>query len=39
MFIETLQKNDWICIWARAKRRGWENHVYGVSMAVRYTIV
>ncbi|EOA89320.1 hypothetical protein ACJQWK_09232 [Exserohilum turcicum] len=37
-FIDTLKDGDWICIWARAKRRGWENHVHGIRVTLRYTI-
>ncbi|KAF2111927.1 hypothetical protein BDV96DRAFT_580876 [Lophiotrema nucula] len=37
-FIKSLQKGDIIVVWARAKRRGWENHVFGVRMTLRYSI-
>ncbi|KAF2128587.1 hypothetical protein P153DRAFT_367701 [Dothidotthia symphoricarpi CBS 119687] len=37
-FLDTLKQHDWICVWARAKRRGWENHVHGVRVTMRYTI-
>ncbi|KAF2790180.1 hypothetical protein K505DRAFT_283109 [Melanomma pulvis-pyrius CBS 109.77] len=37
-FVDSLQKGDIIVVWSRAKRRGWENHVYGVRMTLRYTI-
>ncbi|KAJ4987444.1 hypothetical protein SVAN01_07044 [Stagonosporopsis vannaccii] len=37
-FIESLERDDFICVWARAKRRGWENHIHGVRMVIRYMI-
>ncbi|KAG9195938.1 hypothetical protein G6011_01059 [Alternaria panax] len=37
-FIDSLQHGDWICVWARAKRRGWENHVHGIRVTMRYTV-
>lgn len=37
-FVDLLQKDDLICVWARAKRRGWENHVHGVRVTVRHMI-
>ncbi|KAF2630267.1 hypothetical protein BU25DRAFT_387340 [Macroventuria anomochaeta] len=37
-FIDTLKRDDFICVWARAKRRGWENHIHGVRMVIRYMI-
>lgn len=38
-FIECLQPGDRICVWIRAKRKGWENHVYGVRVTIRYDII
>ncbi|KAL6708217.1 hypothetical protein ACN47E_003401 [Coniothyrium glycines] len=38
-FIESLQPRDWICVWSRAKRRGWENHVHGIRVTIRYNIL
>ncbi|KAF1957312.1 hypothetical protein CC80DRAFT_524895 [Byssothecium circinans] len=37
-FVDGLKEGDRIAVWARAKRRGWENHVFGVRVVVRYTI-
>ncbi|CAG5188102.1 uncharacterized protein ALTATR162_LOCUS11870 [Alternaria atra] len=37
-FIDSLQDGDWICVWARAKRRGWETHVHGIRVTMRYTV-
>ncbi|XPS76294.1 hypothetical protein M3J09_008347 [Ascochyta lentis] len=37
-FIDTLERDDFICVWARAKRRGWENHIHGIRMVIRYMI-
>ncbi|KAF2253729.1 hypothetical protein BU26DRAFT_516032 [Trematosphaeria pertusa] len=37
-FLDSLRNGDWIVVWARAKRRGWDNHVLGVRVTVRYTI-
>ncbi|KAH6622240.1 hypothetical protein C7974DRAFT_218842 [Boeremia exigua] len=37
-FIDSIEKDDYICVWARAKRRGWENQIYGVRMVMRYMI-
>ncbi|OWY55193.1 hypothetical protein AALT_g6796 [Alternaria alternata] len=37
-FIDSLKHGDWICVWARAKRRGWENHVHGIRVTMRYTV-
>ncbi|KAF2446360.1 hypothetical protein P171DRAFT_471902 [Karstenula rhodostoma CBS 690.94] len=37
-FVDCLRDGDWIVLWARAKRRGWENHVYEASIEIRYTI-
>ncbi|KAF2823730.1 hypothetical protein CC86DRAFT_59269 [Ophiobolus disseminans] len=36
-FIDTIKKDDRIVVWARAKRRGWENHIHGVRMTIRYS--
>ncbi|KAF2637717.1 hypothetical protein P280DRAFT_520850 [Massarina eburnea CBS 473.64] len=37
-FVDGLEDGDRVAVWARAKRRGWENHVFGVRAIVRYTI-
>ncbi|PVI04018.1 hypothetical protein DM02DRAFT_652034 [Periconia macrospinosa] len=37
-FVDSLKDGDRIAVWARAKRRGWENHIFGVRVVVRYTI-
>ncbi|KAF1998841.1 hypothetical protein P154DRAFT_535939 [Amniculicola lignicola CBS 123094] len=36
-FVDSLQEGDNIAIWARAKRRGWENHVYGIRTRIRFS--
>ncbi|PSN59797.1 hypothetical protein BS50DRAFT_594230 [Corynespora cassiicola Philippines] len=37
-FVDALRSDDIIVVWARAKRRGWENHVFGVRVTMRLTI-
>ncbi|KAF1974505.1 hypothetical protein BU23DRAFT_598226 [Bimuria novae-zelandiae CBS 107.79] len=37
-FVDCLRDGDWIVLWARVKRQGWENHVYSANISVRYTI-
>ncbi|OAL51277.1 hypothetical protein IQ07DRAFT_643380 [Pyrenochaeta sp. DS3sAY3a] len=37
-FVDMLKPGDWICVWARAKRSGWENHVYGVRINIKYMV-
>ncbi|KAF2031382.1 hypothetical protein EK21DRAFT_63415, partial [Setomelanomma holmii] len=37
-FVDSLQQGDCIVLWARAKRRGWENHIYGARVTIRYNI-
>ncbi|KAF2715259.1 hypothetical protein K504DRAFT_365515, partial [Pleomassaria siparia CBS 279.74] len=31
-FLGSLQEGDTIVVWSRVKKRGWENHVYGIRM-------
>ncbi|OAG05619.1 uncharacterized protein CC84DRAFT_1145151 [Paraphaeosphaeria sporulosa] len=37
-FVDSLKDGDCVVLWARVKRRGWENHVYEASISVRYTM-
>ncbi|KAH7087639.1 hypothetical protein FB567DRAFT_592312 [Paraphoma chrysanthemicola] len=37
-FVDRIQHGDWIVLWARAKRRGWENHILGARVMLRYNI-
>ncbi|KAH4126740.1 hypothetical protein HBH68_065720 [Parastagonospora nodorum] len=37
-FVDALREGDCILVWARAKRRGWENHVHGLRITTRTII-
>ncbi|KAF2184669.1 hypothetical protein K469DRAFT_633387 [Zopfia rhizophila CBS 207.26] len=37
-FVDSLEEGDILAIFARAKRRGWENNILGVQMKLWYTI-